>query len=245
MHKGTEVEAAFTKNGTWPDPESTMIPEFKSVQESVKDSFFLDATRLCGGFGSLFRGDCCGEGHSRDASRLTRLGRDGELHVVARSLYVACDGGLVGSRVCLSRLRFGIDTKHFELCRHTTVGIVLVAIRLRPVSVRLAKLSEVADSERWHRKDSHMPLFKKKHIHACMHWGGWAACCGERAIGGRARKKLAVLSCAVRVSCRLLCLAKLRVSQCYHWVRQGKILICSSLGWKSQTLQWNLHEVTG
>ena len=45
MHKGTELEAAFAKDGTLPDPESTTNPEFKCVLQLVKDSISLDATK--------------------------------------------------------------------------------------------------------------------------------------------------------------------------------------------------------
>merc|ERR1712107_128590 len=45
MHKGTELEAAFAKDGTLPDPESTTNPEFKCVFQLVKDSISLDATK--------------------------------------------------------------------------------------------------------------------------------------------------------------------------------------------------------
>merc|ERR1712136_254939 len=42
---GTELEAAFAKDGTLPDPESTTNPEFKCVLQLVKDSISLDATK--------------------------------------------------------------------------------------------------------------------------------------------------------------------------------------------------------
>merc|ERR1712136_678515 len=42
---GTELEAAFAKDGTLPDPESTTNPEFKCVLQLVKDSVSLDATK--------------------------------------------------------------------------------------------------------------------------------------------------------------------------------------------------------
>jgi len=45
MHKGTELEAAFAKDGSLPDPESTTNPEFKCVMQLVKDSIQVDPTK--------------------------------------------------------------------------------------------------------------------------------------------------------------------------------------------------------
>merc|ERR1719253_1537493 len=42
IHKGEEFEAAFAKDGTLPDPESTTNPEFKCVLTLIRDSLKVD-----------------------------------------------------------------------------------------------------------------------------------------------------------------------------------------------------------
>jgi adenosylhomocysteinase len=42
IHKGKEFEAAFAKDGTLPDPESTTNPEFKCVLTLIKDSIKIN-----------------------------------------------------------------------------------------------------------------------------------------------------------------------------------------------------------
>merc|ERR1719160_1480501 len=45
IHKGKEAEAAFAKDGTLPDPNSTTNPEFKCVLAVLKRSIQKDATK--------------------------------------------------------------------------------------------------------------------------------------------------------------------------------------------------------
>merc|ERR1712127_193285 len=42
IHKGKEYEAAFAKDGSLPDPESTTNPEFKCVLQTIKESIGVD-----------------------------------------------------------------------------------------------------------------------------------------------------------------------------------------------------------
>merc|ERR1712023_349675 len=46
IHKGKELEAAFAKDGTLPDPSSTTNPEFKCVLQTIKGSIQKDKTRF-------------------------------------------------------------------------------------------------------------------------------------------------------------------------------------------------------
>jgi len=45
IHEGTKAEAAFAKDGTLPDPNSTENPEFKIVLALIRDSIGKDATK--------------------------------------------------------------------------------------------------------------------------------------------------------------------------------------------------------
>lgn len=45
IHEGVKAEAAFAKDGTLPDPESTDNPEFKIVLQVIKDGLAKDATK--------------------------------------------------------------------------------------------------------------------------------------------------------------------------------------------------------
>merc|ERR1712188_149969 len=45
MHKGTELEAKFAKDGSLPDPASTDNPEFKCVLQLIRDSIQVDKTK--------------------------------------------------------------------------------------------------------------------------------------------------------------------------------------------------------
>merc|ERR1712023_170092 len=45
IHKGKELEAAFAKDGTLPDPSSTTNPEFKCVLQTIRDSIQADKTK--------------------------------------------------------------------------------------------------------------------------------------------------------------------------------------------------------
>merc|ERR1711981_798694 len=45
IHKGKELEAAFAKDGSLPDPASTTNPEFKCILQLLKDSIQTDATK--------------------------------------------------------------------------------------------------------------------------------------------------------------------------------------------------------
>merc|ERR1712087_977450 len=45
IHKGKEFEAAFAKDGTLPDPESTTNPEFKCVLTLIRDSIKINAKK--------------------------------------------------------------------------------------------------------------------------------------------------------------------------------------------------------
>jgi len=45
IHKGKEWEAAFAKDGTLPDPNSSTNPEFKCILQTVRDSIQVDKTK--------------------------------------------------------------------------------------------------------------------------------------------------------------------------------------------------------
>merc|ERR1711959_33260 len=45
MHKGTELEAKFAKDGSLPDPASTDNPEFKCVLQTLRNSIQVDKTK--------------------------------------------------------------------------------------------------------------------------------------------------------------------------------------------------------
>jgi adenosylhomocysteinase len=45
IHEGVKAEAAFAKDGTLPDPDSTDNPEFKIVMQVIKDGLTKDATK--------------------------------------------------------------------------------------------------------------------------------------------------------------------------------------------------------
>jgi len=45
IHEGVKAEAAFAKDGTLPDPDSTDNPEFKIVMQVIKDGLSKDATK--------------------------------------------------------------------------------------------------------------------------------------------------------------------------------------------------------
>merc|ERR1712167_216981 len=45
IHKGLEFETKFAKDGTLPDPTSTVNPEFKCVMQLLKDSIQADKTK--------------------------------------------------------------------------------------------------------------------------------------------------------------------------------------------------------
>jgi len=45
IHKGKEFEAAFAKDGTLPDPESTTNPEFKCILTLIRDSIKINAKK--------------------------------------------------------------------------------------------------------------------------------------------------------------------------------------------------------
>merc|ERR1739845_121480 len=45
IHKGKEYEAAFAKDGTLPDPETTTNPEFKCILQLLKDSIPANKTK--------------------------------------------------------------------------------------------------------------------------------------------------------------------------------------------------------
>ena len=50
MHKGTELEPAFAKDGTSPDPERTTNPVFNCILQLIKDATkWTNMVKLCKG----------------------------------------------------------------------------------------------------------------------------------------------------------------------------------------------------
>ena len=45
MHKGTELQPAFVKDGTSPEPERTTNPVFKCILQLIKGCIPIDATK--------------------------------------------------------------------------------------------------------------------------------------------------------------------------------------------------------